>query len=70
MCMIDSDNYCFCMGCELSCQEAGNGCGRCLERKKEEMLKVGIEQAKKGLGKPLDFNLEDDNEWLDKDEHR
>lgn len=61
--MIDCDNYCFCMGCELSCQEAGSGCGRCLQ-KKEKLLKTGIEQAKEGLGKPLDFKLEDDSEWL------
>jgi len=51
------------MGCELSCQEAGSGCGRCLQ-KKEKLLKTGIEQAKEGLGKPLDFKLEDDSEWL------
>lgn len=65
--MIDCDNYCFCMQCDVTCPQAGSGCGRCLDRKAKKLVELGIQQAKEGKGKPLDFKLEEDSEWLEVD---
>jgi hypothetical protein len=78
--MIDGENYCFCMQCDCSEPQAGSGCGRCLQRKrggsveddlhgrcKQRLLDIGMQQAKEGKVKPLNFNLEEDTDWLEED---
>lgn len=37
--------------------------GRC----KQRLLDIGMQQAKEGKVKPLNFNLEEDTDWLEED---
>lgn len=34
------------MQCDVTCPQAGSGCGRCLDRKARKLLELGVQQAK------------------------